>query len=55
MIPDVVDDNSTAALLLIVLLGLLAAAILAIQYIVRKRDVLHGGFIESRDDRGRSG
>lgn len=47
------SDNLIAAMLFTIVLALLAAVILAARYVERKRDVLHGRFID-KDDRDRS-
>jgi hypothetical protein len=53
--PESIDGDLLVAMLVFVsTLAVLAGAILIIQCVVRRRDVLHGGFIE-RDDDGRSG
>jgi hypothetical protein len=47
-------DATTTALLLDLALAVLATAILVVRYVVRKRDVIHGRFIEEKisDDDG---
>jgi hypothetical protein len=53
MIPESSDNDLIAAMLFTLVLALLAAAILAARYVERKRDVLHGRFID-KGDRNRS-
>jgi hypothetical protein len=43
-------DLSTVAIAFALLLAVIAGSLLVIKYTVRRRDVMHGGYIENNDD-----
>jgi ABC-type uncharacterized transport system permease subunit len=45
-----VDYSSTVAIVFALALAALAGAVLVIRHLVRRNDVLHGGYIEDDED-----
>jgi hypothetical protein len=47
---SIVDFSSTVAIFFAVALAVLAGAVLVVRHMVRKKDVLHGDYIEHNED-----